>query len=552
MSHKQIIILAGLCLASAGTSFAAPTVETPIGFSRETLEEHRIAGDDTVEVADPNQATFGGVMIRVTVAPDGTVIDARPERDAAENANPAAAVAAVRRWKFRPLTYRGRAVTAVGDVSIQYRLKGIWADRAAAFPAIDYANLKIELTRSACYGSCPDYKVTIDGAGSVVFSTRDAPPDGVSAIHRKYSFGRGVLVPGVHRTTIDRATLDALIAKFRQASFFGLKKEYFYPATDSSTQVLRFSTGGKTMEVIDYIGVMAGMPAEAKALEDAVDEAAGTARWVRGDAGTLAGLRAEGFDPKAAAAGDLAIAALGQMESSDGPARVVADLIAAGLPLDRAYLASKGSTPMPLGSALLIQALRKGQSSVARDLIARGWAAAIPKETLSATFVASGGGCEPDIARALVAAGADPKARSPRAGEDYEKGERTALMAATEESGICRNYYAPKHDLPALIPALVALGIDINARDSAGQTVLYGIEDPDLLEALLAAGARADVRDAKSLSPAFSTWTDAIVLRLLDAGADSSGRDDGLTLPQTAKKRDMPATLAWLRARGIR
>jgi hypothetical protein len=43
------------------------------------------------------------------------------------------------------------------------------------------------------------------------------------------------------------------------------------------------SVGGRTKTVTDYVGEQVGMPVVITDLENAVDEAAGTERWIKGD-----------------------------------------------------------------------------------------------------------------------------------------------------------------------------------------------------------------------------------------------------------------------------
>jgi hypothetical protein len=553
-------------LALAGFLTASPATQPQmIGVADETATSHKLSGPDAIEVDKADEAGLSGTWIDVTVSPDGDVTDAHISYDGDKQPGSAALLAAARQWKFRPFTYAGRPVVAITRIEIEPRLKPIWAKPDTPFPAIDYAHLKIELTRSACYGSCPDYKVSIDGAGNVVFSTREAPADPVSGVHREFSFGRpGVLVGGVHRGKIDRATLDALIAQFRDAHFFGLKKEYSYPVTDNPTQVVRFASGPSEMTVTDYVGTAAGLPPVAKALERAIDDAVGTARWVSGNGETVAALKAEGFDPAGDQAAELAVGALGA-----GSDQVVVDLIAAGLPLDRLYKSrTKGAVAAPLGSILLVEAVSRGHAITARALLDRGWAARTDHSALRGAFVNGGGGCDIAVARALVDAGVDPKTRlsSPTqpggAGADRTMSGALAeaksaigppvpgvLAIAVDRYAICRDELAARQDL---VRGLIALGVDVNARDGEGKSALFGLESPVLVDILLAAGARADVKDSKGLSPAFSSRTDEIVLRLLDAGADTSGTEDGKTLRQIAAERQMPGTLAWLSTHGIK
>ncbi|MGN6820404.1 MAG: DUF6438 domain-containing protein [Sphingomonas sp.] len=524
---------------------AAPA-EQPvmIGMADETLAAHKLSGPEVVEVDRAQDAAMSAAWIDIVISPTGDVTDAHRSSFDNSSGDASGVLAAARQWKFRPFTYAGRPITATGRIRIQQRLKPIWAKPDAPFPAIDYDHLKIELTRSACFGSCPDYKVTIDGAGNVLFSTQEAPADPVSGVHRRFSAGRGVLVEGIHRTKIDRTTLDGLIAKFREARFFGLKKEYFYPVTDNPTQVVRFASGKADMTVNDYVGDAAGLPPEAKALERAIDDAADTARWVRGNGETLTSLRAEGFDPTGGQAADLAVAA-----TAKGGDQLVLDLITAGLPLDRVYAPERpGVAAAPLGAILLVGAVDQGRPRVAQALIDRGWAAKTSRKALQAAFVGGAGGCDIRVARALVAAGIDPKYVSPETSADNYTAP-TALAAVLTDSWRCQELGAQRLDY---LRGLVALGDNGAAGGARGKTIFYGVESPAAVDMLLAAGVRPDVKGKDGLSPAFGSWTDEIVLRLLDAGADPSGEKDGKTLRQIAVEHQMRGTLAWLDARGVK
>lgn len=537
-----------LRLAALSLLFLAPDARSqppaagPIGFDAETMRRHRIAGEQVVVLPRGGRSTAGDLAVEVIVSPEGEVVAARV--DAEQNyrrVDPAPAIAAARLWRFRPFLYRGVPVAVRGTIQLDYRGVGEWRDRNAPFPPIDYARLNIRLVRSACFGSCPDYTVTIDGQGNVVFSTEDASLPGAAEVHRAYA-RRGVLLPGVHRARIDRATLDGLIQRFRAAGFFGLKHEYVAGVTDNPSYALTFASGGRGFTVIDYVGEMAGMPSEVTALEQAVDEAAGTARWVLGDANTVAGLREEGFDFSGPRAMELALASIAWEGAHE---QLTIDLLQAGVPLDPSLPPGHGAAGAPLGEQMLLAAIRFHRPRVVAALASRGWLARIPRDRLSRAFAEGGGGCDPTIAQRVVAAGADPMART-REGEQANLRGRTALLVAVAPYGPCMGV-----DRRILIDILVGLGVDINATNEAGETALFGVEDPDLQEQLLALGARADVRDRAGNSPAFSSWNDRIVLGLLEAGADWRGRYfDGKTLRQQAHERDMPSVIAWLDAHG--
>lgn len=539
-----------LLLSSTGYVSQSAVPAGPIGFVEPLISEHRIGGQTVVEIPAPPNGYYGEVEVRVTISPEGVVTDAQArEPQRAGGVDPALAVAAAKTQRFRPFTYRGRPVAATGTISILMvpRSGDGWRNPNAAFPEIDYATLKITLSRSACYGACPDYRVTIDGAGNVIFSTGEESIVPEAELHRMFSEWGGVLVPGTQRRTIDRATVDALIARFRAARFFGLKREYRSQVTDNPTYSLRFETGGRSFGVIDYVGRQAGMPAIVSELERAVDEAAGTAQWVQGDARTVPALLAAGMDAKSEAGRQMAL-----MATAWANERVAIDLIEAGTPLDGEI--AFGQRREILGKLMLGLAAGNGKAKLLLALAGKGWLGRLTRVELDQLFASSGGACDPAVVRAMVAAGASLDARTPRGDSSYLPGGRSVLHEAISgfNCGFGEGSNARRR---AMAAALLDLGVDVNAADYGGSTAIFAVEDPELLEMLLARGAHADIKDKEGNSAAMSSWTDVIVLRLLDAGADPNGFYDyggKKTLRQMAIDRNMPATLKWLDANGVK
>lgn len=156
--------------------------------------------------------------------------------------------------------------TAPGEIIISTS-SGLPAQSSdAGFPQIrDWTSLRITLERSLCYGTCPSYSVQISGDGNVVFHGQDC-----------------VSHPGEHKARIAGADVARLVQKFQDADYFSLRSDYTAQITDNP----RYRTGivfdGKSKSVGDYAGGLAGMPRAVSALEDAIDNAAGTQRWVYG------------------------------------------------------------------------------------------------------------------------------------------------------------------------------------------------------------------------------------------------------------------------------
>jgi hypothetical protein len=545
------ILLAALCslasLTCCSSGSAAPNARR-IGFWKDVIASHRITGRDRVRVdsrTDASAAAFDGIDVQVEIGPAGDVLRAYVERDGNEGgADPEPAIAAVRQWRFRPFEFEGAPVVAVGSVHVEYEGPELWRQPGAKMPAIDYDRLSVMLERGPCLGPCPVYQVEIKGDGEVVFTGAGQLVD-LAGVRMPAMDMNGVLVPGRHVSRIDRPALDALIARFRDAHFFGLKDVYEAEITDSASYVLTFQTGDRRKQVVDYVGDQVGMPGVVAELENEVDRVAGTRRWVKGDAATGAALASEGFDFSSDAAVSLLVEAM-----REAPEEFVLDLIARGVRLDREQPAllepgqaeTAAATRPPLGQLLLQQSVLFHRPAIFRELERRGWLGRTPIAILSRIFAEGGGGCDPAIAEGLVRAGADPAALD-------SKG-KTALMTAFE-SYSCG--FKRRSDLRPLVSTLIRLGVPLEAADKEGETALFKTDRLELVRLLLAAGARADVKDRNGRSPALSSWDDSVLLTLLEAGADPGGRNsENKTLRELARERHMPGTLAWLDAHHIR
>ena len=121
------------------------------------------------------------------------------------------------------------------------------------------------LSRGMCFGVCPEYTVTIENDGTIAYEGR-----------------KFVAKHGRVKDAISAADVQALAKKFDAANFFQLDvpKNCDRMVTDSPTFVISERKNGLLHEVTHYSGNMCA-PDALDTLEEAIDEAAKTSRWVR-------------------------------------------------------------------------------------------------------------------------------------------------------------------------------------------------------------------------------------------------------------------------------
>ena len=122
-------------------------------------------------------------------------------------------------------------------------------------PADDFS---ITLERLGCLGSCPDYKVTILGDGSV-----------------KYDGRAYVRIEGVRDNTIQGSAVQKLVQKLRDDEFFGWeeKKEVCldFPEVD-----ITVTLNGHRKRVLEGCN----SPGKVLRLADEIDRISGAKRWI--------------------------------------------------------------------------------------------------------------------------------------------------------------------------------------------------------------------------------------------------------------------------------
>jgi hypothetical protein len=230
--------------------------------------EHRLGPATAVHVSAAEARSLGFetyVTFEIVVSAEGRVESAKLVGDEKRHLDEARAIERSRR--FKPWTRDGKNLRVRVTDYVYLLPPERWALVPRSFPEPwDLKGVKIQLTRSVCYGRCPAYSVTIRGDGSVRFR-------GDRFVHDQ----------GVYDAHFDPAAVMELMRQFEKANFFAAEDKYVAVVTDNPTYELTLTVAGKTKTVTDYVGEQVGMPLVITDLENAVDDAAGTERWIKGN-----------------------------------------------------------------------------------------------------------------------------------------------------------------------------------------------------------------------------------------------------------------------------
>jgi hypothetical protein len=122
----------------------------------------------------------------------------------------------------------------------------------------------ITLERTACFGTCPVYSLTIRGEGTVVYEGKDH-----------------VEIKGKVETTITQDQIDELISEFEKVDYFALEGSYTARTiTDAPTVITSISIDGKTKTIEHYHGDFSA-PEKLRELEDRIDEIVDSDQWIK-------------------------------------------------------------------------------------------------------------------------------------------------------------------------------------------------------------------------------------------------------------------------------
>lgn len=159
-------------------------------------------------------------------------------------------------------------------------LAGYYEHRANSgqqLPAFD----EVSLERTACYGFCPEYTVTVLATGEVRFEGR-----------------RSVAVVGVAQDHLTRDQMQRILSAINAADVFALRDSYATeldgcPAvwTDNPSAIIRVRAGERVKTIRHYLGcrdlnekhpeLERTYPHGLTDLEEAIDSIIDTSRWIK-------------------------------------------------------------------------------------------------------------------------------------------------------------------------------------------------------------------------------------------------------------------------------
>lgn len=410
----------------------------------------------------------------------------------------------VTQWKFRPFEVPGKPAVAEVEEYIDLvppeRLPKV---HVQAPQVRSDSKIVISLSRSGCYGSCPSYTVTLSDGG-VAF-------DG----------GGFTVASGKHTAPLEPAVLRALAERFVAADFYSFDEEYMALVTDNPSKTLSISIDGLEKKVVDYVGAWVGMPAVISELEDAVDEAARTDRWVNGASGLVTALRAERYDFRTYEAQAMLKEAITHRQTETATHMLKAGVQLRPLPAPKPKDEYEG-IPFKHEGWLTVSA---SDAAMLRLLMDAGASKDDATDKALALRVAAHDGSVASF-RELVAYGADPHA-------DLSKRVVTEKGGGMELQGPGSGSYlieAASSGNPEMVREVLRHRPLLEAKDRRGRTALFAAGDyrssdedgarVQCVRLLIDAGAKVNATDNEGNTPLHETFQTDVEDALIALGAN--------------------------------
>jgi hypothetical protein len=525
-------VLSSLFALSVSLSVAAQSNSGVVVVGYDEAGQHNVEPRHTwVRVPKPSRG-MPQLRLTLTISPQGDVVHAEAHGNVEEMLAWPAAQSTVYGWKYRPFLRDGQAVTAMVQSGISFMPLEV-APKVVEEPTLRAdSKIVISLQRTACYGSCPAYTVTL------------------SKQEVLYEGDRFGAIAGTHRASLpEQGVVGVLAQRMLDAGWFGMEDKYHANWTDNPTQTVTLTVDGKTKTVIDYVGIEAGMPDAVRDIEYEIDRTAGSARWVHAASGVASLLRAEGFN-----FGSFVGQNVLRTAASQGDVSSVRELLAAGVPRER--VAKPVENPVwgrgwSGFDGLLTAAAR--QPEVLQVMMQAGVSSqdTVDKNVALAAAVTAG---NVESSRLLLQYGADANMnfaalREQTDASAYWIKDSSGLLVNATESGDPETLRLILSQIPlkerqtslakGLLVDLAATGnaeqsdrraecarmlldagADVHATDNRGRTALHVAQGLPLVAVLVQAGANVNAQDFDGNTPAFSTYAPDTFRFLAAHGAD--------------------------------
>jgi Domain of unknown function (DUF6438)/Ankyrin repeat len=439
-------------------------------------------------------------------------------------------IGALKDWRYTPFTSDGHAMPAIATEYISERELPA---QHVPLPNVPLDKVTISLERQGCFGSCPGYKVTVDGNGRATYEGRSY-----------------VDVVGTHHYRIPSQKVAKLVESLRAYDIWSLRRTYKAGITDSATYILTIDMGDQGHRLTDYVGQMAGMPSTVSDFENEVDKIVGTEAWIHLSEAAVDVLKEEHFNFASQAGADLLARAVRNDDTHDDGA--ILRLVSLGAPLE-------GNRPASgfegRHAALIDEALKNRRAILIDPLIAKGALNTGNKpdeHKINAAFHAAiAGGSLALVQKIWNIAGDEPHPSLEF--NDASDDEKHIHKRAPVSLLLSHPQYekGPWEGL-GIAKWLIAHGCDLKASKADGVTLLHiaaEADDAEFVKYLLAQGF--DPSTPARYGPALgATHNEEVAMILFRAGTKMTSNNDGYSFRRYAEGEHWGRVIDWLDSHG--